>query len=363
MDEKKKEMGVPLDDAWFEKRREEYLHSEEFSEVERIAGIKLEDLASKNPETQKLAQDKFIKKSVLLNEIRASHFGYGFPFLIYTHEFGFFDKVPEHESKLDELFLGLDMCDSLRRRHVALSHAILPDQINELREINKRPIIIKNLGSGVGLDMINAAKNTNGNIEKVLNYDITTKATNLGERITEYCEKQKILNPGVTKYIPENLTSSKEEGDLIVLIGIICGLNDRYARILLSQAKRSLKNDGKLIVSSSNYHMRDTDPLSNFMIQKIGSNSDVSKGWSLNFRTRDQMEDLLKSAGFNEINIYDDANYPCRRFIPEDILYGVDCLPSISTGLKEKDYKPMNLPSKEIVEQKIGYNWIAIAKK
>ena len=37
---------------------------------------------------------------------------------------------------------------------------------------------------------------------------------------------------------------------------------------------------------------------------------------------------LLTEAGFSDIQIYDDANYPGKDDLPDDVLYGVEPLPS-----------------------------------
>ena len=74
------------------------------------------------------------------------------------------------------------------------------------------------------------------------------------------------------------------------------------------------------------------------------------------------MRGLLSKAGFRDISIYDDANYPGRDTIPDEILFGIDPLPSEAMGY-DLSRKPLNLPNKEILDKKIGYNWIAVAAK
>jgi len=108
--------------------------------------------------------------------------------------------------------------------------------------------------------------------------------------------------------------------------------------------------------------MRNRDPLASFRIQHIGTRENPKKGWGLNFRTKETLFQLLTQAGFSDIQIYDDANYPGKDDLPDDVLYGVETLPSQALG-HDHNGKPMSLPSKEVLDQNIGYNWIAVATK
>lgn len=69
---------------------------------------------------------------------------------------------------------------------------------------------------------------------------------------------------------------------------------------------------------------------------------------------------MLTQAGFSDIHIYDDANYPGKDDLPNDVIYGVKTMPSQALG-HDHDGKPMGLLSKEVLDQNIGYNWIAVA--
>lgn len=74
------------------------------------------------------------------------------------------------------------------------------------------------------------------------------------------------------------------------------------------------------------------------------------------------MHKLLSDAGFRDVKIHDDANYPGREAISHDILHGVDNLPARVMGYPALD-KPMSLPDKETLKRGYGYNWIAVATK
>ena len=299
---------------------------------------------------------------MVLNEIQKLHFGYGFPLFVYTHDFKLFENVPRHQTELDEFILGINMGDSLRRRHLALSHAIIPEVVSELHQELGRPLVVKNLGCGVGLDTLHAAVVSDGKISQVINYDTNGDAIGLGKKAVDFLETSNQIDSDVVQYIPKSLTKSFEPADLIVKIGVICGLQDPVAQMLIAGDYKQLTEDGKLIVSSSNEEMRARNPLGSFLIQHIGTREHLKKGWGLNFRTKEILFQLLTQAGFSDIQIYDDANYPGKDALPDEILYGVETLPAKALGYDHPG-APLGLPPKDVLDQNIGYNWIAVATK
>lgn len=356
-------MGVPLDNRWFTQKKEFYLQRADFLEFQQISGVPLENLASNKMEIKEKVQKTLSQQSIILNEIRGSHFGFGFPFFVYTQQSKFYQKLNKLNIEIDKIILGLDMTDSLRRRHIALSYCMLPDAINRIYARTNKKIVIKNLGSGVGLDTIRAALNTKGKIEKILNYDTNINSLQLGERIVKYLEEKHYLKRGVVNFINKTMTDSHEPADIIIMVGVICGLNNRSSKILLQKAKKSLNEYGALIVSAANNYMESTDPLASFLIQNIGSNNKSPlDGWLLNFRTKGKMNELLHSAGFSKIMLFDDANFPGKDKLTINVLNNIDCLPSIATGICNTSYKPLNLPPTNILKRNIGYNWLAIAE-
>lgn len=357
------QMQVQLDRSWFYSNSDKYLASEEFKSFEDATGLSLKDFTSVDPSVLHQMQKKCEEQSVILNEIRKQHFGFAFPYIVYTHTLGNFEPVPNHHVEVDKLIMGLDMCDSLRRRHIALSYGVIPYCLEKVNEATGRVLAVKNLGSGVGLDVIHAVCNQDGRVRKVLNYDTSIEAINLGRSIIRYLEtKTAQLRPGVIEYIQKSMTRSDEPADVIIMVGVICGLQDVAARYLLEMAHAQLNPGGSLVISSSNHHMKNTDPLASFLIQHIGARQNASGGWSLNFRTEEQMERLVRDAGFSCIEMYSDTQYPGKEALPDAILYGVDALPARAIGLPHPEI-PLNLPSREILDRGIAYNWIAVATK
>ena len=142
---------IPLDTSWFDREPERYLEREDFREFQEVSAVDFRRLMSMDRETVNQAQEEMAIKCVLFNEVRNIHFGFSFPFIIYTHDFNFSVCIPNHNPELDIIVMALDMCDSLRRRHLCLSHAIIPQVVNDLYQSLGRPVTIKNLGAGAGL--------------------------------------------------------------------------------------------------------------------------------------------------------------------------------------------------------------------
>jgi hypothetical protein len=70
----------------------------------------------------------------------------------------------------------------------------------------------------------------------------------------------------------------------------------------------------------------------------------------------------LDEAGFSNIRIFDDANYADRQALPAALLEGADPLPAKIKGY-DLNGTPFGIPSREILDRAIGYNWIAVGTK
>ena len=350
------------DTSWFDNEPDRYFAMPQFQEFQRITGVDLRSLISSEPTLLAESQRRLVSQSLIMNEVRKEHGGFAFPFLVYTHCLDVFDAPPLHNVDVDKFILGFNMTDSLRRRHIALSHFIIPAEIRRLQVEIGKPISIHNLGSGAGLDVANGVCHLAGSVDRVVSYDTNTKALTLGERIVAHLERTERIRKGLLQYRCGSLTQNLGKCHLVVLIGVICSLPDRIATLVLRKAYRVLEPGGAIVVSSSNQNMRSSDPLASFIIQHIGSTDSPSKGWGLNFRTENDLRRMLGRAGFRDIEVYDDANFPGRETAEDDLLMSIDKLPAVAME-KDGSKSPLNLPAKEILNQKIGFNWIAVATK
>lgn len=362
MTEKVSKDNLLLDSSWFDSNPDKYLSRDDFMAFQNSIGINLRDLISENLKVVIAAQNEIKQKCIILNEVNKLHFGFTFPLFVYTHCADFCESIPNHNIEADKILLSTDMCDSLRRRHIALSHVLIPNLINELYDHFKEPLIIKNLGSGAGLDVLNAAMNSNGKIKHILNYEIDEKAISIGKTVLKHAESINMIEKDKISFVNKSLTDSNEKCHLAIKVGIICGLPDRDAKILLRKAYNNLFTNGKILVTSSNYNMHSTDPLASFVIQKMGNRENPQKGWALNCRTRDSILNVLKSARFNEIKLYTDSNYEGIDSLPITKLYGIDTFAGKAFNYSQPQ-EPLSLPAMDVLNKRTGYNWLAIGSK
>ena len=127
-------MMMPVDTAWFDDDPETWLQREEFVCYQELARVDFRDLKSSCPETLACAQKRISECSVIMHEVRKEHAGFGVPLIAYTHDLNFGDQLEGHIEELDHLMMAEDIFDSLRRRHVALSYALLPALVEKLAE-------------------------------------------------------------------------------------------------------------------------------------------------------------------------------------------------------------------------------------
>ena len=217
---------LPVDTAWFDDNPEKYLNSPEFIHFQELANVDLKDLKSSNTKTLGRAQGQIASQSVVVNEVRKEHAGYGMPFISYTHDLNFGDKLPNHKEDLDKILIASDLFDSLRRRHMALSHVHLPLQIDELFSSSPpSQLRIVNLGSGVGLDLLNALQQCKRHNIRVDNYDVNPTALNLGQQIANSLVKEGMIKSNTVYYHRKSLTKFTGSVHLAVMVGIICGVD------------------------------------------------------------------------------------------------------------------------------------------
>jgi SAM-dependent methyltransferase len=351
----------PPDTAWFDANPDAYLDRSDFRAFEATSGVRLRHLCSADPNVVRRVQLDPITQSVIGREINAAHGSCRFPFLAYTQCFAVLPPPKRGHGQVDRAVLRLDMTDSLRRRHIALSYAVLPSVVRSAYEAFQEPLTVANLGSGVGLDVLNAALRCEGLVREAINVETDPEAVSLGRRLVEWLVGHGRLGETVVSYIEADMLRVRTKAHVVAMVGVICPLTDAAAVTVLRSARRQLVPRGLLVVSSSNHNMRCTDPLASFLIQHLGSKDDPLAGWGLNFRTQEQLRDLLEKTGFDDIRIWHDADYPGRDEVPPEIASGVDPLPARVFG-HDPVTSPV-LPDPEVLARRMGYNWIAVARK
>ena len=222
------------------------------------------------------------KRSSLHLEIGARKGGWIFPEKIYLDNPAYMSRAPEHIDAIDRLILEQPMCHSLRVRFDDLTQSLIPKYIEEGLS-KKDSLRVASFGAGTGRDIMTVMTRYHQITADL--YDIDESALSVGRDIARTMGMEDRVN-----FYPQDLTKIQQrEYDLGLLIGIICPLEDKTARIVLKAVKRNLSDTAPLIVSSSSDKMRYEDPLSRFLIE-------YSADWFLEFRDAARMEEVIRSA-------------------------------------------------------------------
>jgi ubiquinone/menaquinone biosynthesis C-methylase UbiE len=196
---------------------------------------------------------------------------------------------------VDEYMSGSISGQALRNR---LSVVILEvDKIIDAKE-KKQKLEILNLGSGPGRDtmeIISSNENTS-----VCCVDTNTEALAKARELIEergVGEKISLLQKSLM-FFPYN-----NYADIILMIGILCGLDYRNSVIVLRKAKRYLKKNAKLIVSNISKTAKDEDPFMAYLL-------DAVIGWKLVYKTEEEFTDIIQMAGYKvERFFYDERKF------------------------------------------------------
>lgn len=95
----------------------------------------------------------------------------------------------------------------------------------------------------------------------------------------------------------------KEKFDIIILVGVLCGLPPESCVMVLKKAHKHLKENGCIIVSNVSPKMLEKDPFTYFIMEKITN-------WKLIFKEEELLKDIFKKSGFNwEKSFTDDYGF------------------------------------------------------
>ena len=281
---------VPLSLDWFIDNMEEYLKREEFIQFQEVVGFDYRDITdqSKREDIAKKMRDH----SSLLFEIGRNKEGAFFPEKVYREDVNFYNSAPEQIPEADMIFMYRPMCYSLRLRYRTLNRVIIP-YILDTKLKNREEIILGNLGSGLGKDLEYASLNYDGKIKRIINIDTDSDVVKIGNENVPEKIKDKVIfyNSNLVKGNPEKLPY-----DFVLMIGIICTLNDDYTERLLRIVHRQMAPNGIIAVSSSSHKMEKHDPFCSIGLQ-------VCAEWALNCRNEDNLYTTLKNSGFTDIEI------------------------------------------------------------
>jgi ubiquinone/menaquinone biosynthesis C-methylase UbiE len=163
----------------------------------------------------------------------------------------------------------------------------LPKIIEEYRQ--KGEVLIGNLGSGPGRDVIDVFASHYKNISdvKAIHTDKNKLALEKGERMAEIkgvIDQIEFIEANFLKYKPT------KKFDIALLIGILCPLEFEICVRILKRIKRLLKKDSCLVVGNVSKKMLEEDPFSCYLMSLLH--------WKLAFKDEGELKQIFEKAGY-----------------------------------------------------------------
>jgi len=197
-----------------------------------------------------------------------------------------YEGIPS-PSPLDNYFLQSKAGRAVKARLLAIEKE-LPKIIDTYR--SKGDVLIGNLGSGPGRDVINVFSTHYQNVSniKAINIDKDINALKRGKIMAT---KQKVDH--LVKFVQESFLNynSPQKFDILLLIGILCPLDTETCINILKTIKKNLKEDGCLIASNAAPKMQKDDPFT-YHIMEWGPN------WKMVFKNEEELRQIYEKAGY-----------------------------------------------------------------
>jgi len=197
---------------------------------------------------------------------------------------------------IDNYFLQSEAGKAVKARLIAIEKE-LPKIIEKYR--SKGDVLIGNLGSGPGRDIINVLSTNYQNVSnvKAINVDKDTTALKRGKRIAKIKGVDRFI-----EFVQGNFLKYKtaQKFDIVLLIGILCSLKTEDCINVLKVIKRLFKKDGCLIVSNVSKKMLEEDPFTYFLMKRVGN-------WSLVFKDEEELKQIYEKAGYNWKEYFTDS--------------------------------------------------------
>ena len=200
------------------------------------------------------------------------------------------------EGFIDEYFVSSLAGQALKNRLEAVTSYVA----NQISKIVAQDGCIKiiNLGSGSGRDTIEALKRNSYLLSSVSVdcVDIDPEALMTAKHLAK--EKGVVQN---FKFSQKSLAQLpyREEIDLGLMIGILCGLEFRSCVAVLKKVKPYFKSGGILIASNVLGNMVEQDPLMVYIMENV-------MGWKLVYKTPEQLKEIFEKAGYEWQGIFYD---------------------------------------------------------
>lgn len=201
---------------------------------------------------------------------------------------------------IDNYYINSIAGNQIYKRMIALENNI-PKYINDYSENGN--LLIENIGSGSGREMINILKRNTELINrvKIRNIDPDPEALAISRFLVDHNSLNNCFEFIQDKF--ENV--NKRNADIILFIGILCPLSIRLSKKLVRELHNYLKTGGLLIFSTALNKMCYDDPFLDFLMRY--------HGWNMSYKTVDESVLIATDSGFKVIDTFYDEphNHHC----------------------------------------------------
>ena len=197
---------------------------------------------------------------------------------------------------IDNYYINSIAGNQIYKRMLALENNI-PKYINDY--FTNHNLLIENIGSGAGREMVNVLKSNPNLISrvKIRNIDSDPEAIAISRFLADHNNLNNCFEHIPDKF--ENIT--KRNADIILLIGVLCPLSISLSKRIVSELHNFLKIGGLLIFSTALNKMCYDDPFLDFLMR--------FHGWNMSYKTVDESISIATDSGFELIDIFYDEPY------------------------------------------------------
>lgn len=232
-----------------------------------------------SPEAEEEAYNYFLANSILLSTMTT------FPGSSFFTEF-LYEEIPSL-SAIDKYVFHCKAGKAIKSRLFAMEKE-LPKIIEDYRLKGK--VLIGNLGSGPGRDVINvfSAKYRDSSDIKAVNVDKDVNSLRRGETMAKVKKIGRLI-----KFVRGNFLkySNSSKFDILILIGVLCPLDFATCVYVLKKIKNILKKGGCIIASNATKEMEREDPFAYFIMKWMAD-------WKLVFKDEKELKLIYKKAGY-----------------------------------------------------------------
>lgn len=232
-----------------------------------------------DPRIEEEAHEYFINNSVFFSVMAAQNASSLITEFLY-------ERLPS-KSILDNYALNSKAGRAVRARLIAVEdelHRVIDDYRT------KGEVLIGNLGSGPGRDVIDVFSNyyQNSSNVKAVNVDKDVTALKRGKRMASIKKVGHLINfvqGSFLKYVPE------KKFDIIILVGILCPLQSEVCINILKTIKGFLKENGCLIASNVTNKMQEEDPFACYIMDWVAN-------WRFIYKSEEEFKKIFEQAGY-----------------------------------------------------------------